>query len=47
MAFYGFALWLFFHPTVVFQEEPHLRREYGASYDEYCRHVPRWLGRPK
>ena len=47
VAFYGLALWLFFHLTVVFQEEPHLRREYGASYDEYCRHVPRWLGRLK
>ncbi len=47
VALYGVALWLFFHLTVVFQEEPHLRRERGSSYDEYCRRVPRWLGRPK
>lgn len=46
VAFYGIALWLFFHLTVVFQEEPHLRKEYGSSYDEYCRRVPRWLRWP-
>lgn len=47
VAFYGVVLWLFFHLTVVFQEEPHLRRERGPSYEEYCRRVPRWLGWPK
>ncbi len=46
VALYGTVLWLLFHLTVVFQEEPHLRKEYGPSYDEYCRRVPRWLGRP-
>jgi protein-S-isoprenylcysteine O-methyltransferase Ste14 len=24
-------------------EEPHLRRRFGADYDEYRRHVPRWI----
>ena len=43
VAWYGLA----FHLTVVFQEEPHLRRERGPSYDEYWRHVPRWFGRPR
>jgi protein-S-isoprenylcysteine O-methyltransferase Ste14 len=47
VACYGVALWLFFHLIVVFQEEPHLRRERGPSYDEYRRRVPRWLGWPK
>ena len=47
VAVYGLALWLAFHLTVVFQEEPHLRKERGPSYDEYCRRVPRWLGRPR
>ncbi len=46
VALYGMVLWFFFHLTVVFQEEPHLRKEYGSSYDEYCRRVPRWLGWP-
>ncbi len=43
VAFYGVLLWLFFHLTVVFLEEPHLRRERGPDYDEYCRQVPRWI----
>jgi protein-S-isoprenylcysteine O-methyltransferase Ste14 len=40
---YGLTLWLFFHLTVVLLEEPHLREQYGPSYDDYCRRVPRWL----
>jgi protein-S-isoprenylcysteine O-methyltransferase Ste14 len=44
VACYGIALWLFFHLTVVFQEEPHLRKVHGPSYDEYSRRVPRWFG---
>jgi len=43
IAVYGAVLWLFFHLTVVLLEEPHLRELHGASYDEYCRRVPRWL----
>ncbi|MGY1990745.1 methyltransferase family protein [Mycolicibacterium fortuitum] len=27
-------------------EEPHLRRRFGARYDEYRRNVPRWIPRP-
>lgn len=27
-------------------EEPHLRRRFGADYDEYVRHVPRWIPQP-
>lgn len=30
---------------VLFYEEPALRRKFGADYEEYCRHVPRWLPR--
>jgi len=26
-------------------EEPTLRRRFGAAYDEYCAHVPRWIPR--
>lgn len=41
---YAAAVWLFFHLTIVFVEEPHLRKKIGATYDEYCRAVPRWIG---
>lgn len=38
---------LFVHLFIVFYEEPTLRRRFGASYQDYCRHVRRWLpGRP-
>jgi len=43
IALYGAAVWLFFHLAVVFIEEPHLRKELGAAYDEYCRRIPRWF----
>lgn len=32
---------------VVFYEEPTLRRQFGESYDEYRRTVPRWIPRIK
>ncbi len=28
---------------VIFYEEPTLRRQFGESYKEYCRSVPRWV----
>jgi len=40
---YGLLVWLGFHIVVVVLEEPHLRQEQGAAYDEYCRRVPRWI----
>jgi protein-S-isoprenylcysteine O-methyltransferase Ste14 len=30
---------------VLFYEEPHLRRVFGAEYEEYCRNVRRWVPR--
>ena len=41
---YGVAVSVFFHLVVVFLEEPHLRHKGGASYVEYCRKTPRWIG---
>jgi protein-S-isoprenylcysteine O-methyltransferase Ste14 len=32
---------------VIFYEEPTLRRQFGESYEEYRRSVPRWIPRPK
>jgi protein-S-isoprenylcysteine O-methyltransferase Ste14 len=47
VARYGVIVWLIFHLVVVVLEEPHLRNERGASYADYCRQVPRWLGWPR
>ena len=44
LAAYGCGLFLVFHLTVVFVEEPHLRATRGSSYESYCCAVPRWLG---
>jgi protein-S-isoprenylcysteine O-methyltransferase Ste14 len=46
IAVYGALLWLMFHIVVVVLEEPHLREQYGPSYEDYCRRVPRWLWIP-
>jgi protein-S-isoprenylcysteine O-methyltransferase Ste14 len=37
------AAWLLFHVFVVFEEEPGLRRRFGAEYEGYCARVARWL----
>lgn len=37
----GLAIGLF----VRLYEEPTLRKKFGAAYDEYCMHVPRWIPR--
>ena len=47
IAEYGLMVWLGFHLVVVLLEEPHLREERGPAYDEFCRRVPRWIGRVK
>ena len=47
VAEYGLLVALIFHLVVVVIEEPHLRSKQGAAYEEYCRQVPRWLGRTR
>lgn len=44
LAFYVVAMAALFHLDVVFLEEPHLRKERGPAYVDYCRTVPRWFG---
>ncbi len=41
----GYALlaWVVVHLFVVFYEEPTLRKKFGASYEDYCKTVPRWI----
>ena len=43
VAIYALVMFGLFNVAVILLEEPHLRRERGAEYDEYCRRVPRWL----
>lgn len=47
LALYAAAVFGMFHGFVVLYEEPTLRRQFGASYEDLCTRVPRWLGRPR
>jgi protein-S-isoprenylcysteine O-methyltransferase Ste14 len=40
---YAGLMLLIAHIFVVFYEEPTLRRQFGESYEEYRRSVPRWI----
>lgn len=44
LALYGLAVAIGFHVFVTGYEEPHLARTFGADYEAYRAHVPRWLG---
>jgi len=44
---YAFLYFLGFHFLIVVIEEPILRRNFGAAYEEYCRNVPRWMPKIK
>ncbi len=35
-----------FHLFIVLYEEPHLRRVFGDSYEQYCEYVGRWVPKP-
>ena len=37
------AAWLIFEAFLVLEEEPGLRRRFGADYDDYRRRVKRWI----
>jgi len=42
---YWFFLFIGFTLFIRANEEPYLRRTFGAAYEEYCRSVPRWIPR--
>jgi protein-S-isoprenylcysteine O-methyltransferase Ste14 len=44
LAIYAIVVMTAFHLRVVFGEEPWLARTYGADWEHYKGHVPRWLG---
>jgi protein-S-isoprenylcysteine O-methyltransferase Ste14 len=43
LAEYAVLMLLAAHVFVVFYEEPTLRRQFGESYEQYRRTVPRWI----
>jgi protein-S-isoprenylcysteine O-methyltransferase Ste14 len=42
---YAACVWVCFQCFVVYYEEPHLKKTFGASYDQYLARVGRWLPR--
>jgi protein-S-isoprenylcysteine O-methyltransferase Ste14 len=42
---YAALVWLGCHVFVLTYEEPKLRATFGAEYENFCAHVPRWLPR--
>lgn len=40
---YGLAMGVLFHLFVTLVEEPLLKKQFGETYEEYCRKVPRWF----
>jgi protein-S-isoprenylcysteine O-methyltransferase Ste14 len=45
VAAYAACAWLIAHLFVVFYEEPTLLRTFGAQYENYRKHVRRWIPR--
>ncbi|MBI1213866.1 MAG: isoprenylcysteine carboxyl methyltransferase [Alphaproteobacteria bacterium] len=45
LVLYGLIVWLAFHLFVTLYEEPTLRGTFGDEYEEFCKHVPRWIPR--
>ena len=43
LLYYAAFVMVTVHLFVLFYEEPHLRKQFGASYEEYLQRVPRWL----
>jgi protein-S-isoprenylcysteine O-methyltransferase Ste14 len=43
LAGYALVFLLITHLFVLLYEEPHLRRVFGSSYEDYLRTVPRWI----
>jgi protein-S-isoprenylcysteine O-methyltransferase Ste14 len=40
---YTIAFWLGLHLLVILYEERALLKQFGVSYEQYCREVPRWI----
>jgi protein-S-isoprenylcysteine O-methyltransferase Ste14 len=45
MIVYAAVVFLTFYLFVTLYEEPHLKKTFGATYEEYTKKVPRWIPR--
>ena len=45
LAWYAGVFWVLVNLFVMLYEEPTLRRQFGESYEQYRRTVPRWIPR--
>jgi protein-S-isoprenylcysteine O-methyltransferase Ste14 len=45
LGLYAAIVWAIFHSSVLLYEEPKLRADFGATFDVYGQHVPRWIPR--
>jgi protein-S-isoprenylcysteine O-methyltransferase Ste14 len=44
---YAIVVFVAFHTFVTYYEEPHLKKRFGAAYENYLKRVPRWIPRVK
>lgn len=44
---YAIVVFVAFHSFVTYYEEPHLKKRFGAAYENYLKRVPRWIPRVK
>lgn len=40
---YSMLIFVVFHLFIVFFEEPRLKKDFGAEYDQFCNKVRRWV----
>lgn len=40
---YGAVIFIAFNTFVTFYEEPNLKKRFGPTYENYLKHVPRWI----
>ena len=40
---YAMVVFAAFHTFVTMYEEPHLKKTFGQTYEDYCKRVPRWI----
>jgi protein-S-isoprenylcysteine O-methyltransferase Ste14 len=45
LLFYLLLYFVAVHSFVTFYEEPHLKKTFGTSYEEYMKKTPRWIPR--